>query len=103
MFKYLQTKWKVSGLRLLLIIVTFAVGGSLWGYGSKKLIGLTNIDKGFLWILVYVATVSILWPIAVLLTSIPLGQFFFLRDIFAVFMKKLVAKRKYDNKNPKTL
>ncbi len=103
MFKYLQTKWKVSGVRLLLIILTFAIGGILCGYGGKKLLGLTSIDKGFLWILVYVVTISILWPIAVLLTSIPLGQFFFFKDIFTMCMKKLVAKRKYDNKKPKTL
>jgi len=94
MFKYLQTKWKVSGLRLLLIIITFAVGGSLCGYGSKKLIGLTNIDKGFLWILVYVATVSILWPIAVLLTSIPLGQFFFFKRYLCSIYEKISGKKK---------
>lgn len=93
MFKYLQTKWKVCGLRLLFIIATFAAEGSLCGYGSKKLLGLTNIDKGFLW-MVYVVTISILWPFALLLTSIPLGQFFLLRDIFTICMKKLVAKRK---------
>ena len=51
---------------------------NLCGWGKfvwiwqQKLIGITNFDKGFLWFLVYVVTVSILWPIAVLLTSIPL-------------------------------
>jgi hypothetical protein len=47
----------------------------------QKLLGLISIDKGFLWILVYVVTISILWSIAALLTSIPLVQFFFLREI----------------------
>ena len=53
--------------------------------------------------MVYVVTISTLWPFALLLTSIPLGQFFLLKDIFTICMKKLVAKRKYDNKNSKTL
>ena len=94
MFKYLQTKWKVSGVRLLLIILTFAIGGSLCGYGGKKLLGLTSIDKGFLWILVYVVTISILWPIAVLLTSIPLGQFFFFKRYLYDVYEKISGKKK---------
>jgi hypothetical protein len=37
MIKHLQKKWNVNGWRLLLILVTFSVGGSLTGIIGKKL------------------------------------------------------------------
>ena len=43
MFKRLQEKWKVSALRVLLIILTFAIGGSLTGYAGR---GVTNRISG---------------------------------------------------------
>ena len=48
MLKKLQTKWKVSAVRLLLIIATFAIGGSLCGYSGRKLLGLQILKKDFM-------------------------------------------------------
>ena len=88
MFEKLKKKWKVGGLQLVLILCTFAIGGSLCGYAGRKVIALLPIEKGVLWYVVYVLLITILWPMAVLLVSIPFGQFAFFRNYL-----KRVAKR----------
>ena len=88
MFLQLQNKWKVSAGRLLLIIATFAIGGSLCGYLGRKLMGFTSVDKGIVWVLLYVLVVTVLWPFCVLLISLPLGQFAF----FKAYLKKMYVR-----------
>jgi hypothetical protein len=95
MLKKLQQKWKVGLLQLVLIITTFALGGSLCGYVGRKLLALTNIDKGFLWVVLYVVLITILWPMAVILVSIPLGQFAFFKN----YLKKVFARISGRKKN----
>src|SRR5882757_274621 len=79
MLEKLKQRWKVNTLNLILIIATFALGGSLCGYAGRKILQLTNIDKGFLYILLYIILITLLWPICVLIISVPLGQFSFFR------------------------
>jgi hypothetical protein len=74
MFERLQKKWKVNGLQLTLIICTFAIGGSLTGYTGRKLLNALGMEKGWLWIVLYIFLITLLWPLAVLLVSFPLGQ-----------------------------
>ncbi len=85
MFKNLQAKWKVNGARLFLILLTFALGGSLCGYAGRKILGVMAIDQRWIWILLYIILISLLWPVCVLLISIPLGQFGFFRK----YIKKI--------------
>jgi formyltetrahydrofolate-dependent phosphoribosylglycinamide formyltransferase len=85
MFNRLKQKWKVNGLQLALIIITFGIGGSLTGYSGKKLLNLFNIDRGWLWIVIYILLICLLWPMAVLLISIPFGQYKF----FIKYIKKI--------------
>jgi formyltetrahydrofolate-dependent phosphoribosylglycinamide formyltransferase len=85
MFQKLQQKWKVSGGRLFLIILTFALGGSLCGYAGRKLLAFSNLEKGVLWVTTYIILITLLWPLCVLLVSIPLGQFAF----FKKYIRKL--------------
>jgi len=85
MFNRLKQKWKVSATRVGLILCTFAIGGSLTGYAGRKLMNLFNIDTQWLWIVVYILLVTVLWPLAVLLVSIPFGQFRF----FTAYLKKI--------------
>src|SRR5688572_24766021 len=85
MFERLQKKWKVNGLQLLLILCTFAIGGSLTGYVGRKLMNFFSIDQGWLWVVVYILLITLLWPMAVLLVSIPFGQFRF----FTGYLKKM--------------
>lgn len=82
MFKGLQKKWKVNAVQLALIICTFAIGGSITGYAGRKLMNLFGIEKGWLWVLVYLVIICLLWPAAVLLISFPFGQHrFFIKYI----------------------
>ncbi len=88
MFQKLQDKWKVSGTDFLLIFITFAIGGSLCGIAGKKIMSLTGIDKGLVWLIVYIIILTIIWPLCVLLISIPLGQFRF----FKKYISKILAR-----------
>jgi hypothetical protein len=72
--------------------VTFALGGSLTGYLARKILTATGIDTIYLYIPVYIILVTILWPIMVLLVSIPLGQFFFFRSYIRRIAKKISRK-----------
>ncbi|HKZ67551.1 MAG TPA: phosphoribosylglycinamide formyltransferase [Chitinophagaceae bacterium] len=85
MFQRLQQKWKVNGLHLVLILCTFAVGGSLTGFVGRKLMNFIPLEQSWLWIVVYILMVTILWPFAVLLVSIPFGQYRF----FTGYLKKM--------------
>ncbi|MFN2439918.1 MAG: DUF6787 family protein [Chitinophagaceae bacterium] len=85
MLKKLQDKWKVSGWRLVLILVTFAVGGSLTGYIGKKIMGFTGIEAAGIYIPVYIIIVTLIWPFMVIVVSIFTGQFVF----FKAYLKKM--------------
>jgi formyltetrahydrofolate-dependent phosphoribosylglycinamide formyltransferase len=85
MLESLQRKWKVTPGRLILILVTFAVGGSVTGYTARKLLLLTGIENTALFIIIYVILITILWPVSVLLISIPFGQF----NFFKHYIRKL--------------
>lgn len=107
MLKKLQNKWKVSAGKLVLVIATFAIGGSLCGYIGRKLIGFTSFDNGILWVIIYVLLVTLLWPICVILVSIPLGQFVFfkkyIKNIFARISSKPKKLNGVKEKNINTL
>jgi formyltetrahydrofolate-dependent phosphoribosylglycinamide formyltransferase len=77
MLERLQKKWRVTPLQLVLILLTFAIGGSLTGYAGRKIVSLLGIDQNWLWVIVYIIIVVLLWPIAVLLISLLTGQFRF--------------------------
>jgi hypothetical protein len=94
MFEKLQKKWKVNGLNLFLILTTFAVGGSLCGRVGKKLLDILAVEKGVLWFIFYVLIVTILWPLAVILVSIPLGQFPFFKNYLQKVFARLTGRKK---------
>jgi formyltetrahydrofolate-dependent phosphoribosylglycinamide formyltransferase len=82
MFEKLQKKWKVGGWQLALIIATFAIGGSLTGYAGKKIMNALAVGQDWLWTVIYILLITIIWPMAVIVISIPLGQFpFFIKYI----------------------
>lgn len=88
MFDKLKKKWKVSGPQLALIITTFALGGSLTGYVAKKIMNQVPISQDWLWAIIYILLITILWPLLVLVISIPLGQFRF----FFGYIRKIGQK-----------
>ncbi len=80
MFSRLQQKWKVSGWQLTLILCTFALGGSFDGYLTKLIIKPLSIENNFLEGALYFITLTLLWPLCVIIISIPFGQFSFFRN-----------------------
>ena len=97
MFEKLKQRWNVNGLNLVLIIATFALGGSLCGYAGRKVLMLAGLQKGALWIILYVLLITLLWPLCVLLISFPFGQFaFFKRYLIKVWGKMSGRHNKSD-------
>jgi hypothetical protein len=92
MLKRLQSRWGVGGWRLLLIIMTFALGGSATGYVGRKLLGLLHIDAAWLFIPLYIIVVTLIWPFMVLLVSIPLGQFPFFKRYIQRLTKRITGR-----------
>jgi hypothetical protein len=88
MFQNLKQKWKVTGFQLFFIICTFAIGGSLTGFIGKKIMNMLGIEQDWLWAILYIILITIIWPVAVIIVSIPLGQFRF----FRVYIRKIGVK-----------
>lgn len=88
MFEKLKSKWKVSGWRLALILCTFAIGGSLTGFVAKKIMNLVAISQDWIWAIVYILLVTAIWPLMVILVSLPFGQLRF----FLSYTRKLGEK-----------
>lgn len=84
MFERLQKKWKVNSLQLALILCTFAIGGSATGFIGKKIMNALAINQDWLWTIVYILLITLIWPLAVIIISIPFGQF--------TFFKKYIRK-----------
>jgi len=94
MFEGLQKKWKVGGLQLALILCTFAIGGSATGFVGKKIMNALTIQQDWLWAIVYILLITILWPLAVVIVSIPFGQYpFFIRYIRKIGQKMGLVKK----------
>lgn len=88
MFSSLKKKWKVNNWQLAIILINFALGGSLTGYLGKKIMNFLAIEADWLWTLVYILLITLIWPMAVTALSIPLGQFRF----FKKYIGKLLSK-----------
>jgi hypothetical protein len=89
MFDKLKNKWKVSGVQLILVLCTFALGGSLCGYAGRKILQSLPLEKGVLWFVLYILLITVLWPVAVLLVSIPLGQFPFFKNYLVRIARRM--------------
>ncbi len=94
MFKKLKQHWRVNGLNLALIILTFALGGSLCGYGGRKILVWLGMEKGIGWISLYILFIILLWPLCVILISIPFGQFRFFKKYIIRIWDKMRGKHK---------
>jgi hypothetical protein len=88
MFERLKNKWKVGGLQLALILITFTIGGSLTGFAGKKIMNLLPIQQDWIWAIVYILLVTLIWPMMVLLVSFPFGQYRF----FSGYIRRLGEK-----------
>lgn len=91
MFEKLQHKWKVGGTQLLLIIATFATGGSLTGMVARNLMRLLPVEQPVLWTIIYIILVTLIWPLMVILVSIPFGQFSFFRKYLSRMLNTITG------------
>ena len=88
MIKRLKDKWQVSLGRLILILATFAIGGSLTGFLGRKIMEFTEIEVWWLYYPAYIVLMTLIWPAMVILVSIPFGQFPF----FTEYIKKMLNR-----------
>ena len=88
MFKRLEQKWNVGSLQIVLIILCFALGGTVTGYTAKKIIDVLSIGQDWIWAIIYILLVTLIWPLAVVTVSIFFGQFKF----FTGYVKRIGAK-----------
>ncbi len=93
MLEKLKSKWGVSVGRVVLILVTFAVGGSLTGYIGKIIMDWINIKSTAAYIPIYIIVVTIVWPCMVLLVSIFTGQFLFFRKYLKRMFDRLSRRK----------
>jgi hypothetical protein len=94
MFHKLKEKWKVNWLQFTLIFCTFALGGSSCAKLASWILQLILSEKDFIYWLIYVPLVTILWPICVIIISIPLFQFAFFKN----YLKKMWTRIKGSTK-----
>lgn len=92
MLEKLKQRWKVNTLGLALIITTFALGGTACGELGKMILNATGWEKNLLWWVTYILLISLLWPICVLVISIPLGQFRFFKHYLTRIARKMFKK-----------
>jgi len=87
--KQLQEKWKVGTLQFWLIMVTFALGGSLSGRLCSKILNLVFLEKNWAFWLIYPLFLTILWPFSVIFVSFFTGQYRFFRGYLGRVSGKL--------------
>jgi hypothetical protein len=93
MFDRLKARWKVNSWSLFLILTTFALGGSTCGKLAKMLIPDDLNIHVAIWWLIYVLIVTLLWPLCVLIISIPLGQFRFFKNYLQRIASRMTGKK----------
>jgi hypothetical protein len=93
MFEKLKKKWGVSQTGLILILCTFALGGSLCGYLAKKILVLFELPSGTGKVFVYIILVTLLWPISVITLSLFTGQFTFFKTYLGNIYRRMTGKK----------
>ena len=87
----LQEKWKVRGSQFWLIMLTFALGGSLSGRLCSFLLNLVFLEKNWAFWLVYPLFLTILWPFSVIFVSFFTGQFAFFKGYLSRVGSRLLG------------
>jgi len=88
----LQTKWKVGTGQFWLILLTFALGGSLSGRLCSKILNLVFLEKNWAFWLIYPLILTILWPFSVIFVSFFTGQFRFFKGYLGRMGKRFMGK-----------
>ena len=92
--KRLQEKWKLGTVQFWLVILTFALGGSLSGRLCSFLLKLVFLEKNWAFWLIYPLFLTILWPFSVIFVSFFTGQFRFFRGYLTRVGSRLFGRGK---------
>jgi folate-dependent phosphoribosylglycinamide formyltransferase PurN len=87
----LREKWGLAPVQFWLVILTFALGGSLSGRLCSFLLKMAFSEKNWAYWLVYPLFLTILWPFSVLFVSLLTGQFRFFKGYLGRVGAKLVG------------
>jgi formyltetrahydrofolate-dependent phosphoribosylglycinamide formyltransferase len=90
--KRLQEKWKLGTGQFWLVILTFALGGSLSGRLCSFLLKLVFLEKNWAFWLVYPLFLTILWPFSVIFVSFFTGQFAFFKGYLTRVGSRLLGR-----------
>ena len=93
MFSKLQKRWNASPLQMLLILVSFALGGSLCGYSARYILGVLPEMHKVLWVVLYIVIATIIWPLCVLLIGSLLGQYSFFKDFLLKLKGRIIGQK----------
>jgi formyltetrahydrofolate-dependent phosphoribosylglycinamide formyltransferase len=88
----LQEKWRVGPIQFWLVILTFALGGSLSGRLCTKILDLAFFERNWAFWLIYPLFLTILWPFSVIFVSFFTGQFSFFKGYLGRMASKLFGK-----------
>jgi len=97
MFQRLKEKWNVTWWQFALIFCTFALGGSLCGYAGRKLLDILQVHEAIIRVPLYIILITLLWPLCVLIISLPLGQW----NFFWKYVGRIVKGKKQHSKSKK--
>ena len=89
--KKLREKWGLAPVQFWLVILTFALGGSLSGRLCSFLLKMVFSEKNWAFWLVYPIVLTILWPFSVLFVSLLTGQFRFFKGYLSRMGTKLMG------------
>ena len=87
----LREKWGLAPVQFWLVILTFALGGSLSGRLCSFLLKMAFSEKNWAYWLVYPLVLTILWPFSVLFVSFFTGQFRFFKGYLGRVGAKLMG------------
>ena len=88
----LRAKWGLGPVQFWLVILTFALGGSLSGRICTKILDLIILERNWAFWLIYPLFLTILWPFSVLFASFFTGQFSFFKGYLSRVGGKLFGR-----------
>lgn len=88
----LRAKWGLGPVSFWLVILTFALGGSLSGRLCTKILDLVILERNWVFWLIYPLFLTILWPFSVVFVSIFTGQFRFFKGYLGRVGSKLFGR-----------
>ena len=88
----LRAKWGLGPVQFWLVILTFALGGSLSGRVCTKILDLLILERNWAFWLIYPLFLTILWPFSVLFVSFFTGQYRFFKGYLTRVGGKLFGR-----------